>query len=359
MGLNLNYNRSPQFEIAAQFLENSKLPIKDIAQIVGVAEKTVYRWAAGAGGPLYLEERKRKLALDELQALPDEVKEHIRDNLITHNPGDDDKVVIVDDTELSSKSTPLALPTPELNQQPQNLPAKNEAEVSLELRRGTCFSFLNSGMRQYYAFIEDYYRREGKVPKTIEFQKALGHRRGMIICSAREAFIRDNPQLGLLNKINLKKQRMSSILSVEPTLNLSSIIDKLPPNAMELYKYIEDFFSKNLLIPSFIEVKLAGYKSKFRPYEQARHAFVITHIKEKNSGQPTQTTLPCPQDHKVQPLPQPVLTPEKTEYRAEPAKELSIKLNGVEIKVPYPGEDKVSAVLGNILQTIVKSGVQL
>ena len=33
----------------AQFLENSKLPIKDIAQIVGVAEKTVYRWAAGAG----------------------------------------------------------------------------------------------------------------------------------------------------------------------------------------------------------------------------------------------------------------------------------------------------------------------
>ena len=104
-------------------------------------------------GPLYLEERKRKLALDELQALPDEVKENIRDNLITHNPGDDDKVVIVDDTELSSKSTPLALPTPELNQQPQNLPAKNEAEVSLELRRGTCFGFLNSGMRQYYAFL--------------------------------------------------------------------------------------------------------------------------------------------------------------------------------------------------------------
>lgn len=358
MGLNLNYNSSPQFEIAAQFLENSKLPIKDIAQIVGVAEKTVYRWAAGAGGPLYLEERKRKLAIDELQALPDEVKEHIRDNLITHNPGDDDKVVIVDDTELSSKSTPLALPTPELNQQPQNLPAKNEAEVSLELRRGTCFDFLTPAMRTYYAFIEDFYRHEGKLPKIMEFQNALGQIRGGPLFSAREAFIRDNPQLGLLDTINLGRPK-SSHFSIEPNPNLSSIIDKLSPDVLELYKYIEDFFSKNLVIPSFIEIKLVGYKSKFRTYERAKHTFIITHTKEKNPGQPTQTTLPCPQDHKVQPVPQPVLTPEKTEYRAKPTKELSIKLNGVEIKVPYPGEDKVIAMIGNILQTIVKSGVQL
>lgn len=358
MGLNLNYNRSPQFEIAAQFLENSKLPIKDIAQIVGVAEKTVYRWAAGAGGPLYLEERKRRLALRELQALPDEVKDHIRDNLITHNPGDDDKVVIVDDTELSSKSTPLALPTPELNQQPQTSPIKNEAEASLELKRGTCFNFLTPLTRKYYAFIEDYYRLEGKLPNTKAFQNALGQSSGLLICPAREAFIHDNPQLGLLNKIKLRK-RMSSLLSTEPNSNLSSIIDKLSPNVLEVYKHIEDFFSKNLVIPSFIEFKLAGYKSKQTIYNKARRAFIITHTKKKNSGQPTQGPLPCPQDHKVQPTPQLVPVPEKTEHLEGSTKELSIKLNGVEIKVPYPGEDKVSAVLGNILQTIVKSGVHL
>lgn len=93
--LNLEYSTSPKFKIAAKLLDKSTLPVSQIARISGVSERTVYRWATGAGGPMYLKERDAKLALNDLNNLGKDDKELIADSLL---PDDalDDAVMIVD-----------------------------------------------------------------------------------------------------------------------------------------------------------------------------------------------------------------------------------------------------------------------
>lgn len=93
--LNLGYSDSPKFKVVAKLLDGSKLPVSEIARMSGVSDKTVYRWAAEAGGPMYLKERSAKLAINKLNELSEEDKELIKNNLLPEDALDD-AVTIVD-----------------------------------------------------------------------------------------------------------------------------------------------------------------------------------------------------------------------------------------------------------------------
>lgn len=93
--LNLGYSDSPKFKVVAKLLDGSKLPVSEIARMSGVSDRTVYRWAAGAGGPMYLKERCAKLAINKLNELSEEDKELIKNNLLPEDALDD-AVTIVD-----------------------------------------------------------------------------------------------------------------------------------------------------------------------------------------------------------------------------------------------------------------------
>lgn len=67
--IDINRFKSARFRLAAELLENSSLPVSEIASMAGVTARSVYRWGVTAGGPHYFEERAMRLDFEDLSVM--------------------------------------------------------------------------------------------------------------------------------------------------------------------------------------------------------------------------------------------------------------------------------------------------